>query len=213
MRQGRLQREPEGSEQRSLSLWHRIAAPAAVLSLTAVAVFVTFGRARPSPSVASTLQSQLPVAPPDPPGTIDGAKNPELIPDNIAYEMLLLSLIEPKEPTELQKARRRAKIGMVRLSQEDAATILVAVGEFRDQLEVINSRVAEIHQRDPIPTPNSTDWQLLAQLLTQKDQLVSNTIAALSGRLSGEGTDKLQGHIWNLKHGIKRFPFNKPATY
>ena len=36
----------------------------------------------------------------DPPGTIDGAKNPELIPDDVAYRVVLLALAEPESATE-----------------------------------------------------------------------------------------------------------------
>ncbi len=166
-----------------------------------------------APTPAPRAQTQATSGASDPPGTIDGSKNPELIPDELAYKMVLLSLIEPQNPTDAQKARQGAKIRMTGLSDGDAAALLATVGEFRDQLATIDSQVAQIHARDPIPSPNSTDWQQLAQLQKQKDQFVSDTILVLTGRLSSDGLKKLQAHIWNIKHGIKRVPTAVQATY
>src|SRR5262245_48959152 len=52
-----------------------------------------------------TPQPQL-----DPPGTIDGAKNPELIPDEVAYRLVLLAFAERENASEAEQARFRAKI-------------------------------------------------------------------------------------------------------
>jgi hypothetical protein len=45
---------------------------------------------------------------PDPPGTIDGSKNPELIPDHVAYSILFRLLSDRN--TDEEKARVRAYI-------------------------------------------------------------------------------------------------------
>jgi hypothetical protein len=67
-----------------------------------------------------------------PPGTIDGAKDPELIPDDVAYKMLFLSIMEPDNPTDAQKARQESKLRLIRFSDADKAAFLTRLGEFRD---------------------------------------------------------------------------------
>src|SRR5215471_18201282 len=64
-----------------------------------------------------------------PPGTIDGADHPELIPDEVAYKMLFLSLMEPENPTEAQRARQEAKLRMIVLSENDQASFLAGLSD------------------------------------------------------------------------------------
>lgn len=174
------------------------------------AVVLTKVPAKPRPA---GLQSQpAPPRQPDPPGTIDGSKNPELIPDEVAYKMLFLVLFEPENATEAQKARQQAKINQVGLSEEDSVALLTVTAEFHRQMTAIDSQAAEVLKRNPSPHPASADWQLLAQLQKQKDQLVPNGIAALAAALSAEGTRKLLLHLPNVKRGIKRIPMPKAAT-
>jgi hypothetical protein len=86
-----------------------------------------------SQTPSSTTQQQAVTPVPDPPGTIDGAKNPELIPDEVALRMIVLAVAEPPDATEEQKARAQAKLNPIGLSEEDTIALLALLGEFHSQ--------------------------------------------------------------------------------
>jgi hypothetical protein len=144
--------------------------------------------------------------PPDPPGTIDGAKNPELIPDDIAYKMLFLSIMEPENPTEAQTARQEAKLRMIGLSQEDEAGFLARLGEFRDRIGEVGARSEEILKTTPNPSRDSAEWQELSDFDRQTGDAVADSVEALRIGLSQEGFGKLRARMLDFKRTIKAFP-------
>lgn len=156
---------------------------------------------------------QLPAHPPDAPGTIHGAKNPELIADNLAYKMMLLSFIIPEKPTDLQKARQQAQMRMLNLSPGDTAALLPLVSDFRDQLKGLSDQVAEIHKVTPAPVRGSDEWFQLADLQQQRDNLVADTTASLATKLSLDGAAKLQARLPIVKGGITHVPLPNLVGY
>lgn len=180
---------------------------AAALPLTMVgAGIILRSPSAPAKARAFCPPSQGTLQPPDPPGTIDGAKNPELIPDELAYKMLFLSLVEPENPTDEQQARQEAKLRLMDVSANDKAAVLEALGEFRDQMNGLDAQIAQVLKVTPSPARDSTEWLKLADLTKQQDYLFTLTAARLGARLSTEGGVKLQVHLGNVKRGIKSFP-------
>jgi hypothetical protein len=166
-----------------------------------------------SPAPSSLAQTDAPIAQgqsvtpaPDPPGTIDGAKNPELIPDHVAYRMIVLAVAEPADATDERKKRARAKISAIGFSEDDAAAFLTLLGEFQTQAEAVDRQVAEVLVRAPIPHPASTDYRQLVDLGKQRDQLLDNTVAAFPARLSQDGLARLQAFLAQAKKGMKYVP-------
>ncbi len=155
---------------------------------------------------APTAQDQSVTPAPDPPGTIDGAKNPELIPDHVAYRMIVLAVAEPADATDEQKERARAKINAIGFSEDDAASFLTLLGDFQTQAEAVDRQVAEVLVRAPIPHPASTDHRQLVDLGKQRDQLLNDTVAAFPARLSEDGLVKLQAFLAQAKKGMKIVP-------
>jgi hypothetical protein len=149
---------------------------------------------RPTPAVA------------DPPGTIDGAKNPELIPDDVAYRLIFLAFAEPEDATPEQKARARGKINPIGFSSDDADAFLQLLAQFYTGIAKIEAQLTQIYQRSPILSPNSTDAALVRDLLSQEAKLVANTIAALPATLSPEGVTQLQAYLQQAKRGMKIIP-------
>jgi hypothetical protein len=144
-----------------------------------------------------------------PPGTIDGAKNPELIPDDVAYKMLFLSLMEPENPSDAQKARQEAKLRMIGLSDNDKAGFLAKLGDFRDRLSDLGGRTQEILKVTPKPARDSADWQELSDIEQQTNTVVTDTVEALNAGLSQEGFGKFQAGMLEFKRTIKAFPMPK----
>ncbi len=78
---------------------------------------------------------------PDPPGTIDGAKNPELIPDLDAYRLFFMAIAEPSGATTRQLARLRGKLACLNLSDRDFNTVVAILAEFDTNKKILNSRL------------------------------------------------------------------------
>ncbi len=164
------------------------------------------GTAAAPQSETVTSAEQTAAISPDPPGTIDGAKNPELIPDEVALRMIVLAVAEPADATEEQKERERAKLRPMGFNEDDAATFVGLLSEFRTQLHGLDQQAAEVYVRAPIPHPASTEYELLIDLGKQKDRLIANTVAAMPAKLSAEGFERLQAFLPEAKKGIKIFP-------
>ena len=154
-----------------------------------------------------TQPAQQPsAATPDAPGTINGATNPELIPDDVAYRLVLLAIAEPQNPSDAQQARFRAKIGPAGLNDDDTAALLIIVVAFQKQLDALNVQVTQILARDPLPPAGSPDYQQLAGLAQQRSPVFTEATSALPARLSADGMAKLQAFVQNEKRRMKYHP-------
>ncbi len=165
-----------------------------------------------SPTVSSTTASEdivpadMQTDPADPPGTIDGAKNPELIPDEVAYRVMLLSLAEPQNPTEAQRARARAKLGRAELSADDEALLLNTSTQYKAQIDNLATQAAQISEGIAFVHPDSVQGRQLSELGKRQERALVDALAILQNGLSVEGSQKLQVHVRNIKHKMKMYP-------
>jgi hypothetical protein len=161
-----------------------------------------------SPTQGETSTAPAPAATPnpDPPGTIDGAKTPELIPDETAWRMVFLGIAEPEAATEEQKARAQAKIASIGLNKQDAEAFLYMLSQFQTRLDGLTAQMVEIQNRSPMMHPLSTDAEQMRELLEQTYQLYADTTAALPAKLSPEGLEKLQAYMQETKRTTKIIP-------
>ena len=123
---------------------------------------------------------------PDPPGTINGAVNPELIPDRTAY-ILLLRLLAGRH-TEEEKISMKYYLRRDRpnLTDEDINALLVAADEFVARVGVLDRKAKEIKDRY-WPNPPAHVMETLRQMQSQKELIADQVISSLSGRLSRGG--------------------------
>jgi hypothetical protein len=142
----------------------------------------------------------------DPPDTIDGAKHPELIPDDVAYRLIFLAVAEPEGAPAARIALARAKIAPARLSEDDAEAFLALLAAFRKQFDALNAQERDLLRRNFAVHPLSTIAEQLGGIRAQRAKLFADTIAALPARLSDEGMAKLDAHLQKEKHGMKMFP-------
>lgn len=159
----------------------------------------------PQTETVTTLDQGGAIAP-DPPGTIDGAKDPELIPDDVALRMIVLAVAEPTDATEEMKERAQAKLNPIGLSEDDTAAFLGLLAEYQTQVDALDKQVSDIYVRAPIPDPASTDYKQLLELGKQKYQLTSDAVAAIPVKLSEDGLLRLQAYLPQAKKGIKIIP-------
>ena len=150
--------------------------------------------------------AQVPTPQPDPPGTIDGRKNPELIPDNVAYQLLFLAVAEPWGATDNQKARARNKLAQAILTDGDTDGLLWILSDFKRDMDNIDDQARAIYARSPIPVPGTSDYQALMGLQKSRDQFLANAIAALPARLTPAGVNNLYVFLQKQKHGMKIVP-------
>lgn len=159
-----------------------------------------------APASNFTLAAQTATPPPDPPGMIDGSKNPELIPDQAAYRAVLLAFAEPENPTDAQKARFHAKIAPAGLGGLDTDAFFAVLTHFRKQSDALHTQAAAILARNPLPHPDSVDYQTLKDISQQEQSVFAEAISAIPARLSLDGAAKLDTFIKNEKRGMKYVP-------
>lgn len=155
---------------------------------------------------SGTFAAQTATPQPDPPGMIDGSKNPELIPDLAAYRAVLLAFSEPENATDAQKARFQAKIAPAGLSDPDTDAFLGVLTNFRKQSDALHAQAAAILARNPFPHPDSVDYQTLKDITQQEQAVFAEAISAIPARLSMDGAAKLETFVKNEKRGMKYIP-------
>ena len=142
----------------------------------------------------------------DPPDTIDGAKHPELIPDDVAYRLIFLAVAEPEGAPADRIALARAKIAPARLSEDDAVAFLTLLTAFRKQFDALNAQETDLLQSNFAVHPLSTVAEQLRGIRAQRAKLFADTVAAMPARLSEGGVAKLGEHLQREKHAMKMFP-------
>lgn len=144
---------------------------------------------------------------PDPPDTISGAKNPEMIPDRVAYVLIFRTIATP-QGTEFEKARSRAWTKRLGLGFDEATggELIKAANEFATQVKPLDQQAHEIKNRT-WPNPDAATMAQLAALQAQKEALVNQIVASLPARLGQEQAGKLHLHMTNrLKAKMKIAP-------
>lgn len=128
---------------------------------------------------------------------IDGARNPELIPDSVAREMILKAWAEPLVQSAQQSARQRAKLAPLQLQPLEYAAVTRVVANFHEQITDLENRYrASLAQASGV-----------AALNAEKEQIVSGAVAAIVLSLSSPAQDRFLAHVQHEKSRIKIIPF------
>lgn len=140
----------------------------------------------------TTARTNQAVQPADPPGTINGAINKELIPDNAAYTVLLRFAAHPPQA---KKDFVRSYLKFNRFEDADIEAIQAVCEEFRKRIEVIDNQIEQL-------SPSTAGK--FNQLRKQQDDLVQEFANSFSKRLSPKGQGKMNHLIQNrIKSRIK----------
>jgi hypothetical protein len=130
---------------------------------------------------------------------VDGAKNPELIPDSTAYRLWLVTVSELPNAKAEDRDRQRAHLAGLQLSELDKLQLTALLAEFKSQyLSLIeryndSAKVALAHGGQP-------DVKLFLQ---QRDDLVQMTKAAIALRLSPASSSRIDAHVQEHKKHIQ----------
>jgi len=134
------------------------------------------------PVVASGQIEALPVA-------VDGAKNPERIPDAMAYRHFLRAIAIHVKPSQDELARQDMLIGRIGLSAGDRDALKSAMESVREQLDAINEERQRVSSGTQ-PTP----WSMAA-LRVQEQSLLDNSRVLVANSLSVDGAGRLDAHV------------------
>jgi len=153
-------------------------------------------------TLASTI-SNKPIGVPDtlakptkpPTSLIDGASNPQRIPDRVAYSLVFTMIASHR--TEPEQNRIRAYIRQMGLSDADSSALIAAAQEYALRVGVTDNQANTIIMRyHPAHPPlSSEDKNYLEKLNKQRKSIVNDVAASLSQRLSADGFVKVRQHI------------------
>jgi acetylornithine deacetylase/succinyl-diaminopimelate desuccinylase-like protein len=193
-----------------------------LLSFTVGVAAVIAGITRKSTGVveaADPTSTQLPAhTTSNPVGTIDGAQNPELIPDGAAYS-ILFRLISNRQ-SDVEKERIRAYIRQMGLGDQacptcpysagagdaDIDALIAIADQFQHRIGTLDMQVKEIKDHN-WPNPSAEIMVHLTKLQQQKEVVVAELVASLQMRLSPAGSEKVRRHInESVKRKIKITP-------
>ena len=139
----------------------------------------------------------------DPSKIIDGSRNPDLIPDEVAIELFLLSLPDPPNVTgENRELHIRAKLRNAMLIKADEDILVQMIEVFATTKKSIDDRLGPLIQKAQSKVIAQNDAALQQELKNRKD-LLTTTWPALLERLSASGRAQLLTHLRNCKYRMK----------
>jgi hypothetical protein len=153
-----------------------------------VAARCGFAQSAPSPHAAHHDQAQMKIA-------ADGSKNPELIPDALAFDNWFIAVAESPSATSSEAARQSAKLSPLRLSAQDRLAVAASLADFKVQFDAITLQRQQLAATVNAGGQAGTVW---ASLRASEDSLVAATRAELAATLSAAGV--LAVNQWVLVH-------------
>jgi hypothetical protein len=130
---------------------------------------------------------------------VDGAKNPELIPDSTAYRLWLVTVSLPPNATEKERTFQQAHLKKLQLTDADNLKLLSVLTEFKSQYLDLIGRYNE-SAKAALRHGGQTDEK---PFLQQRDDLVSSTRDEIAQRLTHEGAARIEVHVQGEKNHIQ----------
>jgi len=144
---------------------------------------------------------------PDP--KVDGSRNPELIPDVAAYE-ILFRMLSSSTPEAKKEQRKSAYLRVSGFNEAEAAAISNAAHEYKRLIEPLDTAADNIKN---VHWPNSSQQAMdqLAQLEAQKEGIINNIATGLKNQLSNYNPSKFSKHLTDdIKRKTKGFASGLP---
>jgi hypothetical protein len=134
----------------------------------------------------------------DPPGTINGAQTPELIPTEVAYSFFLQMATCSDDDPDVYKKKCGLVQQAVGLDPEDSNRLSNRLKGLRGKIAALDDRIAALRQGTNV---NSRD----AAFMQRKDMLLT-TAEILRQELSSDGKKKFDAYIEGMKTKLKYIP-------
>jgi hypothetical protein len=160
-----------------------------------------------NPNSASVMKKfQKKNVKPDPPGTIDGAQNPQAIPDHAAYGVVLRMLM-PRQNSDFEERRALAWAQTAGLDYAAAIELYAVATEFGRRIKPVDQQINEVKNRSTWPDPDEQTKKQLSELNKQKEQIVIELIASMPTKMGVAGAAQFQRVInEKIKRKMKIVP-------
>jgi hypothetical protein len=129
--------------------------------------------------------SSLPLA-------IDGAKNPELISDEISYAHFLSVVAIKSLPSPVETARRKTILATVGLAEQDSKALITSLTGVREQLADVDN------QRKQLPRNGVASVQSLAlsaAIRARQETIMREARFRVNASLTSDGLQRLHDHV------------------
>ncbi len=178
---------------------------AILLSLVGIAIVTSQGTPTRLTTNSAASMNKSPVSmeqqPIDESGVIDGAKNPEKIPDHVAYSLFFRMICCRKDAEE--QSQGRAYVRRLGLDETGIDTLIAMAEEFYQRIAVVEIQAAEITTRyhPNHLNPTADEKGHLKQLQKRKEEIIDDIVASFPSRLGDDGSVKVNQFV---KENVKR---------
>jgi hypothetical protein len=117
-----------------------------------------------------------------PPGIIDGATSPNLIPDAVAYRFVMLSLALPSQPSSADLIKQKLRLARLHLSEDDKGLFLGILASLTSDYAI---------WQDGLPFGRGT--------IVDRDNMMSTYRSRIEHSLSTEGVVSFQKYVQQEK--------------
>lgn len=184
----------------------RLIIPLIAIAICAVGIGTAGSKGKLSPLASEPIinpKVYLNLSSPRSGGVVDGATNPELIPDQVAYTLLFRLLADRHTEEEKNAARSylRMTFGCSACSDEQQReaerhinAFLVVVKQFEERVGNLDRQAQKLHDLNG-PNPSHDVLVQLNELENQKEVVISQLIDSLPNHLDEDGMAKLHQHL------------------
>jgi hypothetical protein len=145
-------------------------------------------------SQSSPPEHQVPA-----PDLIDGAVNPGLIPDTIAYRLYFITVSETRNAPPEARKRQLAYLSKVGLNENDLSSTISVLESFKSSYNELVARYNELAAAAE-KEGKTPDYEMF---VFKRDMLVQTTREDLHAVLSANGLASLDAFIKNEKRHMK----------
>ena len=128
---------------------------------------------------------------------VDGATNPDQIPDAVAYRLYFVSVSENPTPSADEAKRQHAHLGKARLSETDIQAASKVLANFK----LAYAALIDTYNHSPEVLNNTNDG--LSLFLAKRDALVQETRDALKAVLTQDGMGAFDTNVKREKTHMK----------
>jgi hypothetical protein len=138
---------------------------------------------------------------------IDGATNPEMISDRVAYSMFLQLIWDHLKTNETRDRQRlEGYFNMTTLGRMDRDVLINVATLLQQRTAPLTQQAKEIKNRN-FPNPSPEVMQQLTLLQRQREAITDELIATIPNRLSASGLQKLRRFTnEHVKRKVKILP-------
>ena len=163
-----------------------------IVAVSLIALVVSGSGKSSNPNSASVMKKvQKKDVKPDPPGTIDGARHPQAIPDHAAYAVIFRMLM-PQQNTDFEKRRALAWAYNAELDEAAANKLYEVVTEFARRIKPVDQQINEVKNRSTWPDPDEQTKRRLTELNRQKEQIVIELTSSMPTKMGAAGETRLR---------------------